>query len=95
MLISRIFNLDCYILSFDITDLFFSLGNKLEKALREIGREDVIERCVKDMEVVTDDVEKAVANITLDQSGVDNLSSDLKDSSFNDTFHQHQVMHNI
>lgn len=65
-------------------------GNKLEKALREIGREDVIERCVKDMEVVTDDVEKAVANITLDQSGVDNLSSDLKDSSFNDTFHQHQ-----
>ena len=69
------------------------IGNKLEKALREIGREDVIERCVRDVEVVTDDVEKAVANITLDQSGVDNLNSEIgKDFSYNDTFHQQQVL---
>lgn len=70
----------------------FILGNALEKALRDIGRLDIIERCVKDMEVVTDDTEKAVANVTLDQSAFDSISGDgAKDISFNDTFHQHQV----
>ncbi|XP_024080621.1 ankyrin-3-like isoform X3 [Cimex lectularius] len=62
-------------------------GNKLEKALRDIGREDVIEKCVRDMEVVTDDIEKAVANVTLDQSGFDTTG---KDSLLLDSFHQNQ-----
>uniref|UniRef100_A0A0A9Y3T9 Ankyrin-2 n=2 Tax=Lygus hesperus TaxID=30085 RepID=A0A0A9Y3T9_LYGHE len=66
-------------------------GNKLEKALRDIGREDVIKKCVRDVHVVTDDLEKAYASVTLDQSGFDALTSELgKDSVVSDSFHQTQ-----
>ncbi|BES94389.1 ankyrin 3, node of Ranvier (ankyrin G) [Nesidiocoris tenuis] len=66
-------------------------GNKLEKGLRDIGREDVIKKCVRDMHVVTDDVEKAYASVTLDQSGFDALTSELgRDSTITDSYNQNQ-----
>ncbi|XP_073979792.1 uncharacterized protein isoform X4 [Rhodnius prolixus] len=64
-------------------------GNKLEKTLREIGREDILDKCVKDMQVITDDMERAMACVTLDQSGFDALSTG-KDSLLLDSFHQNQ-----
>ncbi|XP_022238228.1 uncharacterized protein LOC106456833 isoform X8 [Limulus polyphemus] len=45
-------------------------GNSLEKALREINREDIVNRCMVNVKVVTDDVEKAVAKVHLDQSEI-------------------------
>ncbi len=45
------------------------LGNELERALRKIGREDVIRKCMYNIEEVTDEMEKAVAKVHIDQSG--------------------------
>ena len=44
-------------------------GNELERALRKIGREDVIHKCMYNVSEVTDDIEKAVAKVHLDQKG--------------------------
>ncbi|KAH9361275.1 hypothetical protein HPB48_006837 [Haemaphysalis longicornis] len=44
-------------------------GNNLEKGLRMINREDIVNKCMFNVELVTDDVEKAVAKVHLDQSG--------------------------
>jgi ankyrin len=52
-------------------------GNTLEKALRKIGRDDIVNQCIYNVELVTDDVEKAVAKVHLDQSGFDNLKEEL------------------
>jgi len=52
-------------------------GNSLEKALRAIGREDIVTQCITNVELVTDDVERAVAKVHLDQSGFDNLKEEL------------------
>ena len=50
-------------------DRFDSLGNELERALRKIGREDVIRKCMYNIEEVTDEVERAVAKVHIDQAG--------------------------
>ncbi|XP_071440042.1 ankyrin-3-like [Hetaerina americana] len=52
-------------------------GNTLEKSLRRINREDIVDRCIFNVELVTDDMEKAVAKVRLDQSGFDNLKEEL------------------
>ncbi|XP_046392833.1 ankyrin-3 isoform X28 [Ischnura elegans] len=52
-------------------------GNTLEKSLRKINREDIVDRCIFNVELVTDDMEKAVAKVRLDQSGFDNLKEEL------------------
>ncbi|PNF42281.1 Ankyrin-3 [Cryptotermes secundus] len=52
-------------------------GNKLEKALRKIDREDIVNQCVFNVELVTDDMERAVAKVQLDQSGFDALREEL------------------
>ncbi|XP_050526017.1 ankyrin-3-like isoform X3 [Daktulosphaira vitifoliae] len=52
-------------------------GNSLEKALRDINREDIINQCIHNIEIVTDDMEKAVAKTHLDQSGFDSLKEEL------------------
>ncbi|PSN43662.1 Ankyrin-3 [Blattella germanica] len=52
-------------------------GNTLEKALRKIDREDIVNQCVFNVELVTDDMEKAVAKVQLDQSGFDALREEL------------------
>ena len=44
-------------------------GNSLERALRKIGREDVIRKCMYNIEEVTDEVERAVAKVHIDQPG--------------------------
>ena len=41
-------------------------GNSLEKALRSIGREDIVDQCIFNVELVTDDLEKAAAKMQLD-----------------------------
>ncbi|XP_046435899.1 microtubule-associated protein futsch-like isoform X19 [Neodiprion fabricii] len=52
-------------------------GNTLEKALNKIGRKDIVKRCIFNVELVTDDVEKAVARVRLDQPGFDSLKEEL------------------
>ncbi|VVC36072.1 Hypothetical protein CINCED_3A025137 [Cinara cedri] len=52
-------------------------GNSLEKALRAINREDIVNQCIHNIEIVTDDMEKAVAKVQLDQSGFDSLKEEL------------------
>ncbi|CAG9856109.1 unnamed protein product [Phyllotreta striolata] len=54
-------------------------GNKLEQALKKIGRQDIIDKCICNVELVTDDMEKALAKVHLDvdQSGFDNLKEEL------------------
>jgi len=52
-------------------------GNTLEKALRKIDREDIVNHCVFNIELVTDDTEKAAAKEQLDQSGFDALREEL------------------
>ncbi|XP_046813611.1 ankyrin-3-like isoform X13 [Vespa crabro] len=52
-------------------------GNTLEKALNKIGREDIVNKCIFNVELVTDDVEKAVARVQLDQPGFDSLKEEL------------------
>ncbi|XP_072156429.1 uncharacterized protein [Bemisia tabaci] len=55
-------------------------GNNLEKGLRNIGRQDIVVQCIKNVEVVTDDLEVAVAKVQLDQSGFDTLRDELSPS---------------
>ncbi|KAG8328494.1 hypothetical protein J6590_001167 [Homalodisca vitripennis] len=52
-------------------------GNNLEKALKAIHREDIVTQCIQNVELVTDDVERAVAKVHLDQSGFDTLKDEL------------------
>lgn len=52
-------------------------GNKLEQALNKIGRGDVVEKCICNVELVTDDMEKALAKVRLDQSGFNSLKDEL------------------
>ena len=44
-------------------------GNELERGLKKIGRDDVIDTCIYNVEEVTDEVEQAVANFELEQTG--------------------------
>ncbi|XP_063603636.1 ankyrin-2-like [Penaeus indicus] len=46
-------------------------GNTLEKGLRKIGRDDIVNQCIFNVELVTDDIERAMAKAHLDQSGFD------------------------
>ena len=48
---------------------FYSLGNELERALRKIGREDVIRKCMYNVEEVTDVTERNIAQCQMDQDG--------------------------
>ncbi|XP_030749087.1 ankyrin-3-like isoform X3 [Sitophilus oryzae] len=52
-------------------------GNQLELALNKIGRQDIVDKCICNVELVTDDMEKALAKIHLDQSGFDYLKDEL------------------
>ncbi|CAG9824123.1 unnamed protein product, partial [Phaedon cochleariae] len=52
-------------------------GNKLEQALNKIGRQDIVNKCICNVELVTDDMEKALAKVELDQSGFDYLKDEL------------------
>ena len=55
-------------------------GNSLEKALRKIGRDDIVNQCIFNVELVTDDLEKAVAKVQLDQTGFDSFREEIGSS---------------
>ena len=43
-------------------------GNELERAMTRIQREDIVKKCMYNIEEVTDAVEKAAARVSLDSS---------------------------
>lgn len=49
----------------------------MEQALKKIGRQDIVSKCICNVELVTDDMEKALAKVHLDQSGFDTLKDEL------------------
>merc|ERR1719187_1302731 len=60
-------------------------GNALEKGLRKINREDIVTQCIFNVELVTDDIERAMAKAHLDQSGFDAFRDELgpsRDATF-------------
>ncbi|XP_061181777.1 ankyrin-2-like [Saccostrea echinata] len=52
-------------------------GNELEKALRSINREDVVQKCMYNVEMVQDEVELAAAKVAMDQSGFDTFAEEI------------------
>lgn len=48
--------------------------------MNKIGRTDIVEKCICNVELVTDDMEKALAKVRLDQSGFDSLRDELGSS---------------
>lgn len=46
-------------------------------ALKKIGRNDIVSKCICNVELVTDDMEKALAKVRLDQSGFDALKDEI------------------
>ena len=49
-------------------------GNALEKALRRIGREDIVNKCIFNVELVIDEMEQSAAKAALeDLSGFDSF----------------------
>lgn len=69
-------------IKFNVNIFFFFffrslVGNTLEKALNKIGRDDIVKKCIFNVELITDDVEKAVARVRLDQPGFDSLKEEL------------------
>lgn len=43
-------------------------GNRLERALEKIGRGDVVRKCICNVELVTDDMEKALAKVRISEN---------------------------
>lgn len=75
--------------------LIYNVGNTLEIALNKIGRSDIVQKCICNVELVTDDMEKALAKVRMDQSGFDSLKEELgpsrdtslrRDASIDKTF---------
>lgn len=53
-------------------------GNQLELALNKIGRSDIVNKCICNVELVTDDMEKVMAKMQLEEkSGFDYLKDEL------------------
>jgi len=52
-------------------------GNNLEKALKKIKREDVVQKCMYNIMTVTDTTEREAAKLQLDQSGFDAFKEEL------------------
>ncbi|XP_069185516.1 ankyrin-2 isoform X26 [Procambarus clarkii] len=52
-------------------------GNTLEKGLRKIRRDDIVNQCIFNVELVTDDIERAMAKAHLDQSGFETFKEEL------------------
>lgn len=69
--------IECFVSIILHENLFECAGNSIEKALNKIGREDIVKKCIFNVELVTDDVEKAVARVRLDQPGFDSLKEEL------------------
>lgn len=70
-------------------------GNALETSLNKIGRSDIVTKCICNVELVTDDMEKALAKVRMDQSGFETFKDELgpsrdtslrRDASIDKTF---------
>jgi hypothetical protein len=48
----------------------YVVGQALERALIKINREDVVKKCIYNVENVVDEVEAAAARVAMDQSGI-------------------------
>ena len=48
----------------------YVVGQTLERALIKINREDVVKKCIYNVENVVDEVEAAAARVAMDQSGI-------------------------
>ena len=58
-------------------------GNVLESALKQIGREDIVNKCMFNVEQVTDEMERLTAKEVLeDVSGFDAFKVNLRYSTF-------------
>ncbi|KAF5283144.1 hypothetical protein FQA39_LY17402 [Lamprigera yunnana] len=58
-------------------------GNQLEQALNKINRPDIVAKCICNVELVTDDMERALARLHLDQSGFETFKDELGPSRDN------------
>lgn len=61
-------------------------GNNLEQALHRIKRSDIVDKCIFNLELVTDEMERTLAKMQLDQSGFDSLKEEIgpsRDTSLN------------
>ncbi|XP_074648678.1 uncharacterized protein LOC141904097 isoform X21 [Tubulanus polymorphus] len=52
-------------------------GNKLEEALKAINRHDVVKKCMYNLSHVTDETERAFAQMQMEHSGFDDLKEEL------------------
>ncbi|PSN29533.1 hypothetical protein C0J52_26735 [Blattella germanica] len=77
--------------------LFTLLGNVLETALRKIGRDDIVQQCIFNV----DEMDRAVAKVQLDQSGFESLKEELgpsrdaslrRDASLDITYDEQDIM---
>lgn len=50
--------------------VIYVVGQALERALIKINREDVVKKCIYNVENVEDEVEAAAARVAMDQSGI-------------------------
>ncbi|KAK4872920.1 hypothetical protein RN001_014949 [Aquatica leii] len=69
-------------------------GNQLEQALNKIGRSDVVVKCICNVELVTDDMERALARLHLDQSGFETFKDELGPSRDN-SLHRGTTNHKL
>lgn len=52
-------------------------GLQLERALKAIGREDVVKTCLRNVQQTTDSLERAIDRVGRDQAGFDSLKEEL------------------
>lgn len=77
--------------------LFLLSGNVLETALHKIGRDDIVQQCIFNV----DEMDRAVAKVQLDQSGFESLKEELgpsrdaslrRDTSLDITYDEQDIM---
>lgn len=56
-------------------------GNKLQQALIKIGRNDIVNTCIDNVETVTDDVERTKAEKQLFQDGLEGISNFINEAA--------------
>lgn len=77
--------------------LFLFSGNVLETALHKIGRDDIVQQCIFNI----DEMDRAVAKVQFDQSGFESLKEELgpsrdaslrRDASLDITYDEQDIM---
>lgn len=77
--------------------MFLLLGYVLETALHKIGRDDIVQQCIFNV----DEMDRAVAKVHLDQAGFESLKEELgpsrdaslrRDASLDITYDEQDIM---